>query len=84
MKQFNETYKQMQSVTMEDIVKAGGACIGNPETCQRVLQYMCDSGVDEALLLMQCWTTPHEAIMRSIEMIANEVRPKLRPRAEAV
>jgi hypothetical protein len=31
-----------------------------------------DAGVDEALLFMQIYTTAHDAIMRSIEMIAQE------------
>lgn len=81
MQHFAEQYNQMQSIAMEDIVKAGGACIGSPETCLRVLQYLSDAGVDEALLFMQSFTTPHETVMRSIELIAKEVKPRLKERA---
>jgi alkanesulfonate monooxygenase SsuD/methylene tetrahydromethanopterin reductase-like flavin-dependent oxidoreductase (luciferase family) len=77
MKQFMEGRKQMQTVPIEEIVKAGGACIGSPETCLNVLQYLSDAGVDEALLFMQMYTTPHDKIMRSIELLAKEVMPKL-------
>jgi alkanesulfonate monooxygenase SsuD/methylene tetrahydromethanopterin reductase-like flavin-dependent oxidoreductase (luciferase family) len=77
MKFFADQYSQSQAIAMEDIVKAGGACIGSPETCRRVLQHLSDAGVDEALLFMQSYTTPHDAIMRSIELIAREVKPKL-------
>jgi alkanesulfonate monooxygenase SsuD/methylene tetrahydromethanopterin reductase-like flavin-dependent oxidoreductase (luciferase family) len=78
MKFFADQYQQSQSISMEDIVKAGGACIGSPATCLRVLQHLSDAGVDEALLFMQSYTTPHDAIMRSIELIAREVKPKLK------
>jgi alkanesulfonate monooxygenase SsuD/methylene tetrahydromethanopterin reductase-like flavin-dependent oxidoreductase (luciferase family) len=82
MKQFMEGRKQAQTVPMEEIVKAGGACIGSPETCLKVLQYLSDAGVDEALLFMQMYTTPHEKIMRSIELLAKEVMPKLKHKSK--
>jgi alkanesulfonate monooxygenase SsuD/methylene tetrahydromethanopterin reductase-like flavin-dependent oxidoreductase (luciferase family) len=78
MKFFADQYDQSQAVSMEDIVKAGGACIGSPATCLRVLQHLSDAGVDEALLFMQSYTTPHDAIMRSIELIAKEVKPRIK------
>jgi hypothetical protein len=37
-----------------------------------------DAGVDEVLLFMQGATTPHKAILDSIRLIAEEVRPRLR------
>jgi alkanesulfonate monooxygenase SsuD/methylene tetrahydromethanopterin reductase-like flavin-dependent oxidoreductase (luciferase family) len=84
MKYYQETaYRAALSVPVSEIVKAGGACIGSPETCLNVLQYLSDAGVDEALLFMQLYTTPHEKIMRSIELIAREVMPRLKPQSEA-
>ena len=70
-----------RSVPISEIVKAGGACIGSPATCLNVLQYLADAGVDEALLFMQMYTTPHDKIMRSIELIAREVMPQLKTAA---
>ena len=78
MKHWLETMYMTQSVPMSEIVKAGGACIGSPETCVNVLQYLSDAGVDEALLFMQLYTTPHDKIMRSIQLIADQVMPKLK------
>jgi alkanesulfonate monooxygenase SsuD/methylene tetrahydromethanopterin reductase-like flavin-dependent oxidoreductase (luciferase family) len=79
MKYWKETaYDAARSVPMSEIVKAGGACIGSPETCLKVLQYLSDAGVDEALLFMQMYTTPHDKIMRSIELIASKVMPRLK------
>jgi alkanesulfonate monooxygenase SsuD/methylene tetrahydromethanopterin reductase-like flavin-dependent oxidoreductase (luciferase family) len=84
MKYWQETmYQAAQSVPVLEIVKAGGACIGSPETCLRVLQYLSDAGVDEAMLFMQMYTTPHDKIMRSIELIAREIMPKLKAAPEA-
>ena len=77
-------YKAAKSVPVSEIVKAGGACIGSPETCFKVLQYLADAGVDEALLFMQMYTTPHDKIMRSIELIAREVMPRLKPGPEGL
>jgi len=71
-------FKMFEEVSMEDVVKAGGACIGSPETCVKVLDYLTDAGVDEALMFMQMYTTPHDKIMRSIELLAKEVKPRLK------
>lgn len=48
----------------------------------KVLDYLTDAGVDEALLFMQMYTTPHDKIMRSIELMANKVRPLLKSRKD--
>jgi len=83
MKQFMEGRKVAMSVPLEEIVKAGGACIGSPETCGNVLQYLAEAGVDEALLFMQMYTTPHDKIMRSIELLAKEVMPHLKTKSKS-
>jgi hypothetical protein len=36
------------------------------------------AGVDEVLLFMQGATTPHDKILQSIRLFAEEVRPQLR------
>ena len=82
MKRSAETNKMAREVPMSEIVKAGGACIGSPETCLKVLQYLSDAGVDEVLLFMQLYTTPHDKIMRSIELIAKEVMPKVKSKPQ--
>jgi alkanesulfonate monooxygenase SsuD/methylene tetrahydromethanopterin reductase-like flavin-dependent oxidoreductase (luciferase family) len=80
MAQLKQQFEAMATISMKEMVKAGGACIGSPETCLNVLQFLSDAGVDEALLFMQMYTTPHDQIMRSIELIAKEVAPRLKPR----
>jgi alkanesulfonate monooxygenase SsuD/methylene tetrahydromethanopterin reductase-like flavin-dependent oxidoreductase (luciferase family) len=78
MKYSAQNYETFKNTRMEDIVAAGGAAIGSPETCVKVLQHLADAGVDEVMLFMQSYTTPHDKIMRSIELFAKEVMPKVK------
>jgi alkanesulfonate monooxygenase SsuD/methylene tetrahydromethanopterin reductase-like flavin-dependent oxidoreductase (luciferase family) len=71
---------QLESATMEEIVAMGSAAIGSPDTVLSVMQKMADNGADEVLLFMQAYDAPHEAVMRSIELIGKEVMPKLSQR----
>ena len=59
-------------------VEAGQAIIGSPETCARFINNLIDAGVDEVLLFMQGATTPHDKILASIRLFAEEVRPRLK------
>jgi alkanesulfonate monooxygenase SsuD/methylene tetrahydromethanopterin reductase-like flavin-dependent oxidoreductase (luciferase family) len=65
----------MENVTQEDLVAAGGACIGSPETCLAIIRRLAASGVDEVLLHMQVHDTPHDKVMQSIQLLADEVMP---------
>ncbi len=76
-----EHYKIMKETKIEDIVAAGGAMIGSPDTCLNVINYLADAGVDEIMLFMQSYTTKHEDVMRSIRLIAEEVMPKVKQTA---
>ncbi len=78
MKAFAANYNQRKSFTPEEIIKAGTGCVGSPQTCREKLQVLADAGVDEALLFMQSYTTPHDKIMRSIELFATEVAPAIK------
>ena len=82
MEYFEQLYQQVQGVDLREVIKIGlgAACIGDPDSCLRTLQRLEDAGVDEALLFMQGFTTPHDAIMRSIELFAKQVKPRIQPR----
>jgi hypothetical protein len=62
---------ELQNTKMGDIIAAGGSH-QQPDTCARVLQHLADAGVDEVLLFMQSYSTPHDAIMRPIELFAKK------------
>ncbi len=78
MDNFVKTFAQIEQSPIEDVVKIGGACIGDPARCIDSLQIFADAGVDEVILFMQLYTTPHDQIMRSIDLFANKVLPKIR------
>jgi alkanesulfonate monooxygenase SsuD/methylene tetrahydromethanopterin reductase-like flavin-dependent oxidoreductase (luciferase family) len=78
MDYWKQNYSRTRETKMEDIVGAGGAVIGSPETCLNVLNFLADAGVDEVMLFLQSYTTPHEAIMRSLRLLGEEVMPKLK------
>lgn len=75
---FVKTFAQIDQVPIEDVVKFGGACIGDPARCIDSLQFLEDAGVDEVMLFSQLFTTPHDQIMRSIDLFANKVLPKIK------
>jgi alkanesulfonate monooxygenase SsuD/methylene tetrahydromethanopterin reductase-like flavin-dependent oxidoreductase (luciferase family) len=81
------TVKEMmaatETVTAEDIVAAGGAAIGSPETLVAMFSRLADAGVDEVLLYMQSFDTPHDKILQSIQLIADEVMPKVNDEARS-
>ncbi len=72
-----------QTHSMQELVELGQACIGSPETCARGLNSLIDAGVDEVMLFMQGARTPHEKILESIRLFANEVMPRLKQPAGA-
>jgi alkanesulfonate monooxygenase SsuD/methylene tetrahydromethanopterin reductase-like flavin-dependent oxidoreductase (luciferase family) len=67
-----------KTYTMKELVEAGQAIIGSPETCARFINNLIDAGVDEVLLFMQGATTPHDKILDSVRLFAEEVRPRLK------
>ena len=67
-----------QTHTMAELVELGQACIGSPQTCANAINKLVDAGVDEVLLFMQGARTPHDKILESIKLFANEVKPLLK------
>ncbi len=69
--------QSLKNASLADLVT--GSCVGSPDTCREMLQGLLDAGIDEVMLFMQLYETPHDAIMRSLRLIAEEVRPRLNP-----
>jgi alkanesulfonate monooxygenase SsuD/methylene tetrahydromethanopterin reductase-like flavin-dependent oxidoreductase (luciferase family) len=81
MDNWEKNRNTVRETSMEDIVAAGGAIIGSPDTCTGVLNYLAEAGLDEAMLFLQSYSTKHEDVMRSIRLLGEEVMPKLKPTA---
>lgn len=71
----------MRNTSMEDLSNAGGAAIGGIDDCVRSLRVFADAGADEVMLHMGSFSTPHDKVMRSIELFAKEVLPRVTHRA---
>ncbi|MCW7540232.1 LLM class flavin-dependent oxidoreductase [Aquabacterium sp. A7-Y] len=58
--------------------RSGGpllAVIGDPAAARESVQRFQDAGVDELILIMQMGTVPHELILRSLRVFAEQVMP---------
>jgi alkanesulfonate monooxygenase SsuD/methylene tetrahydromethanopterin reductase-like flavin-dependent oxidoreductase (luciferase family) len=58
--------------------------IGQPEECLRKILRYEEAGVDQLLCYMQFGDLPHDKVMRSIELLAAHVIPKLEERGHRV
>jgi alkanesulfonate monooxygenase SsuD/methylene tetrahydromethanopterin reductase-like flavin-dependent oxidoreductase (luciferase family) len=65
--------------TVDDFIEGGMFCMGNPDTCIRVLKKYEAAGVDQVLCFMQCGSIPHQNIMDSIRLFGKYVIPYFRP-----
>jgi alkanesulfonate monooxygenase SsuD/methylene tetrahydromethanopterin reductase-like flavin-dependent oxidoreductase (luciferase family) len=51
--------------------------IGDTERCIEKMKHYADLGVDELICYVQFGYLPHEAVMRTIEVLGKEVIPEL-------
>lgn len=58
------------------LIDGGTFCIGDPDTCIRIVEQYEAAGVDQLICLMQVGRVPHEKIMRSIELFGERVIPR--------
>ncbi len=71
-------------VPVEHYQKEDMIVVGTPEEClQKILRYE-SVGVDELLCYVQFGDLPHDKVMRTLELLAKEVMPKLEERGHRV
>jgi alkanesulfonate monooxygenase SsuD/methylene tetrahydromethanopterin reductase-like flavin-dependent oxidoreductase (luciferase family) len=62
-----------------DFLESSGACIvGDPATCVEVARRYEAAGCDLLLCLVNPYAIPHDAVMRSIELLGKHVLPRFR------
>jgi alkanesulfonate monooxygenase SsuD/methylene tetrahydromethanopterin reductase-like flavin-dependent oxidoreductase (luciferase family) len=49
---------------------------GDPDTCSRVVEAWVGVGVDQLILMVQAGVTPHDEVMRAIELLGTKVLPR--------
>ena len=66
--------------TFEDILGAGIVLCGSPKTVrEQLLAQVEPLGLQQVCLLFAFGNLPHEKVMRSLELVAEQVLPALRP-----
>ncbi len=65
---------------MTSLIENGTYCIGDPDTCVRIIEKYEAAGVDQLICLMQAGRIPHDKIMRSIELFGERIIPRFRDR----
>jgi alkanesulfonate monooxygenase SsuD/methylene tetrahydromethanopterin reductase-like flavin-dependent oxidoreductase (luciferase family) len=65
--------------SLEELIETGTFCMGDPDTCIRILKKFEAAGVDQVLCFMQFGGLPHQNIMDSIRLFGKYVIPYFRP-----
>jgi alkanesulfonate monooxygenase SsuD/methylene tetrahydromethanopterin reductase-like flavin-dependent oxidoreductase (luciferase family) len=60
------------------LLESGMVAAGTPEDVLEIFQRFKDVGVDQIIVHMQMGGVPHQEIMKTIELLGNEVLPNLR------
>ncbi|MEY2566069.1 MAG: hypothetical protein QOE35_598 [Actinomycetota bacterium] len=65
-------------LTLEYLVENGACVLGTPDDCVAACRRYEEAGVDLLLCLVNPWKVPHDAVMRTIELMGTEVIPAFR------
>ena len=65
-------------LTLEYLAESGACVLGTPEDCLEMCRRYEEAGVDLLLCLVNPYKIPHDAVMRTIQMMGEEVIPKFR------
>jgi alkanesulfonate monooxygenase SsuD/methylene tetrahydromethanopterin reductase-like flavin-dependent oxidoreductase (luciferase family) len=65
-------------LTLEYLTETGACVLGTPADCIDACRRYQEAGVDLLLCLVNPWKVPHEAVMRTIELMGTEVIPQFR------
>jgi alkanesulfonate monooxygenase SsuD/methylene tetrahydromethanopterin reductase-like flavin-dependent oxidoreductase (luciferase family) len=65
-------------LTLEYLTETGACVLGTPAECIDACRRYEEAGVDLLLCLVNPWKIPHDAVMRTIELMGTEVIPAFR------
>lgn len=69
--------------TNDELIDDGMAIGGNPDTVCRVVEKWQAAGLDQMIFVLQAGRTSHDQVMRSIELIGEQVIPRFADRQAA-
>jgi alkanesulfonate monooxygenase SsuD/methylene tetrahydromethanopterin reductase-like flavin-dependent oxidoreductase (luciferase family) len=78
--ELNRTAREQSGAGMAGLIENGTFCIGDPDTCTRIIEKYEAAGVDQLICFMQVGRIPHDKILRSIELFGEKVIPRFRGR----
>jgi alkanesulfonate monooxygenase SsuD/methylene tetrahydromethanopterin reductase-like flavin-dependent oxidoreductase (luciferase family) len=78
--ELNRAAQTQSAANMTSLIENGTYCIGDPDTCVRIIEKYEAAGVDQLICLMQAGRIPHDKIMRSIELFGERIIPRFRDR----
>ena len=65
-------------LSLEYLVEANACVLGTPEDCIKTVRLYEEAGIDLLLCLVNPYNIPHDAVMRTIELMGTEVIPEFR------
>jgi alkanesulfonate monooxygenase SsuD/methylene tetrahydromethanopterin reductase-like flavin-dependent oxidoreductase (luciferase family) len=68
----------LDQLNMDYLVDSGAVACGTPADCVEAVQRYREAGVDTLLCLVNPFKIPHDAVMRTIELMGTEVIPQFR------
>ena len=69
--------EHLESIGPDGMIGNGMVIAGGPDHCHEVCERYARVGVDQLILHMQTWDTPHDTIMRSIAAFGKHIIPSL-------
>jgi alkanesulfonate monooxygenase SsuD/methylene tetrahydromethanopterin reductase-like flavin-dependent oxidoreductase (luciferase family) len=69
--------EHLEAIGPDGMVENGMVIAGNPDRCHQMCERYANVGVDQLILHMQTWDTPHDKIMRSIAAFGKHIIPSL-------
>ena len=69
--------------TNDELIDDGMAIGGNPDTVCRAVEKWQKAGLDQMIFVLQAGRTTHDQVMRSIELIGEQVIPRFADRQQA-
>lgn len=74
---------KFRSRSNDQLIEDGMAIGGNPDSICRQVEQWAEAGLDQMIFVLQAGNTTHDQVMRSIELIGEQVIPKFKSAGES-
>ena len=70
--------QQQEAPTQDQLLGGGGYCVGNPDSCIKVIEEFESMGVNEVMPIFQAGHATHDEVMNSLRLFGKYVIPHFR------